>query len=55
MTAVAGRHSYEASKSPQLKGFDLSKPEDYVKLFAKVVGSLDEQIAYLQYIKERKP
>ena len=32
--------------------YDLSKPEDNVDLFAKVVGSLDDRTTYLQYYGE---
>lgn len=48
---LAASHSY-AAPGAQLKGFDLSKPEDNVKLFAKVVGSLDGRTTYLQYYGE---
>lgn len=48
---LAARQSYAGPSNP-LKGFDLSKPEDNVRLFAKVVGSLDDRTTYLQYYGE---
>lgn len=50
--AVVARHGHATSSRPRINGFDLSKPEDNVKLYAKVVGSLDERTIYLQYYGE---
>jgi len=56
LIATAAASSYVMGSSVQAQPanwpFDLSKPEDNVKVFAKVAGSLDDRTTYLQYYGE---